>query len=196
MSSLGISIELLNFRSSTTPWCNGNTAGFGPAIQGSSPCGVALKPLERFVSGAFCVSVPHYVPRFQNTPKQTRISNTTKARLLSLKPLRSSAAMSRSPLENVAVLLRVFLGNRCAEVCRGLDRQAGRKKPFMSRGHKGLLPEGIHNSCSALASWINCSPVRQHTGQLWTHGMSYPTRRVPTPLSESTHAWTSNLLPF
>ena len=109
MSSLGISIELLNFGSITTPWCNGNTAGFGPAIQGSSPCGVALKPLERFVSGAFCVSVPHYVPRFQNTPKQTRISNTTKARLLSLKPLRSSAAMSRGPLENVAVLLRVFL---------------------------------------------------------------------------------------
>ena len=41
----------------------------------SSPCGVALKPLERFVSGAFLVSVPHYVPRFQNTPTQTRITN-------------------------------------------------------------------------------------------------------------------------
>ena len=75
MSSLGISIELLNFRSSTTPWCNGNTAGFGPAIQGSSPCGVALKPLERFVSGAFCVSVAHHVARFQNTPTQTHITN-------------------------------------------------------------------------------------------------------------------------
>ena len=40
-----------------------------------NPCGVALKPLERFVSGAFCVSVPHYVPRFQNTPTQAHITN-------------------------------------------------------------------------------------------------------------------------
>lgn len=62
MSSLGIGTELLKFASITTPWCNGNTAGFGPAIQGSSPCGVALKPLERFVSGAFCVRLPLILP--------------------------------------------------------------------------------------------------------------------------------------
>ena len=27
------------------------------------------------VTGVFCVSVPHYVPRFQNTPTQTHITN-------------------------------------------------------------------------------------------------------------------------
>jgi len=74
----------------------------------SRPCGVALKPLERFVSGAFCVSVARYVAVFR-IRQSKHISPTNKARLLSLKPLRSSAAMSRSPLENVAVLLRVFL---------------------------------------------------------------------------------------
>ncbi len=184
MSSLGISIELLNFRSSTTPWCNGNTAGFGPAIQGSSPCGVALKPLERFVSGAFCVSVPHYVPRFQNTPKQTRISNTTKARLLSLKPLRSSAAMSRSPFENVAVLLRVFLW----VILRVGNAAEAKKIPRIAGTGRSL--SRAFSSCFSivLASRINCSPVRQYTGQLWTHGMSCPTRRVPTPISARTHA--------
>lgn len=25
------------------PWCNGNTAGFGPAVRGSNPCGKAKK---------------------------------------------------------------------------------------------------------------------------------------------------------
>ena len=86
----------------------GNTAGFGPAIQGSSPCGVALKPLERHVSGAFCVLLPLILPLAVKQQNESK-SRTNKARLLGLSPLRSSAAMSRSPLENVAVLLRVFL---------------------------------------------------------------------------------------
>ena len=70
MSSLGIGNELLNFAPNTTPWCNGNTAGFGPAIQGSSPCGVALEPLELNVSGAFLVCVARYVAQFQYASKK------------------------------------------------------------------------------------------------------------------------------
>ena len=75
MSSLGIGNELLNSAPITTPWCNGNTAGFGPAIQGSSPCGVALKPLERFVSGAFCVSIPLILPLSVKQQNETHITN-------------------------------------------------------------------------------------------------------------------------
>ena len=35
----------------------------------SSPCGVALKPLELNVSGAFLVCVAHYVPPFSDYAK-------------------------------------------------------------------------------------------------------------------------------
>ena len=50
MSSLGIGNELLNFRPQSLPrGVIGNTAGFGPAIQGSSPCGVALAAMPKLV---------------------------------------------------------------------------------------------------------------------------------------------------
>ncbi len=69
MSSLGIGNELLNFAPNTTPWCNGNTAGFGPAIQGSSPCGVAWAAMpepvgacSRVLTGFFCAPILLWPP--------------------------------------------------------------------------------------------------------------------------------------
>ena len=169
MSSLGISIELLNFRSSTTPWCNGNTAGFGPAIQGSSPCGVALKPLERFVSGAFCVLLPLILPLSVKQQNEIR-SRTNKARLLGLSPLRSSAAMSRSPFENVAVLLRVFLWGigvpKGAAICASGRHE---KAPHVTRTQRASSVGFSSGLCSVLARRINCSPgnnIRGNAGRM------------------------------
>ena len=41
----------------------------------SSPCGVALKPLERFVSGAFCVLLPLILPLSVKQQNETQITN-------------------------------------------------------------------------------------------------------------------------
>ena len=100
----------------------------------SSPCGVALKPLERHVSGAFCVLLPLILPLAVKQQNESK-SRTNKARLLGLSPLRSSAAMSRSPFENVAVLLRVFLwgnegGGNAAEAKKTPPHRRDREESF------------------------------------------------------------------
>ena len=52
----------------------GQSYGMGvhPAIQGSSPCGVALKPLELNVSGAFLVLLPLILPLLVKQQNETR----------------------------------------------------------------------------------------------------------------------------
>ena len=71
MSSLGICGELLNSAASLPRGVIGNTAGFGPAIQGSSPCGVAWAAMpepvgacSRVFTGFFCAPVLLWHPVF------------------------------------------------------------------------------------------------------------------------------------